>query len=364
MVDMKIAIAMSGGVDSSLAAYLLKEQGHDVFGLFMKNWEETRDDGSCHAQEDQHDAKAVCDKLGIACYTVNFTKEYWDGVFASFVSDLKEGLTPNPDVLCNKEIKFKALYDKAMKLGADKLATGHYCQTKDGQLFKGLDPSKDQSYFLCSVSESALKNVLFPLGEFTKKQVRSMARKRGILVHDKKDSVGICFIGKRNFSQFIADYVPYQEGNIVLTDGTILGKHQGVAFYTIGQRKGLGIGGPGEAYFVVDKRLKTNELVVAQGTEHPALFSIALKAHNISWIGQAPTLPMELEAKIRYRSPCAACTVEALDDKTLFVTFKEPQRAITPGQSIVFYSNQLCLGGATILSKEIVTKKMASPALV
>ncbi|PCI77292.1 tRNA 2-thiouridine(34) synthase MnmA [Candidatus Aerophobetes bacterium] len=349
MVSMKIAIAMSGGVDSSLAAYLLQKEGHDVFGLFMKNWEETRPDGTCHAQEDQHDAQRVCAQLGIACYTVNFTKQYQEKVFSSFLTDLKAGLTPNPDILCNKEIKFKVLYDKAMSLGADKLATGHYCREENGKLLKGLDPSKDQSYFLYAIKKHILSNVLFPIGHLEKTEVRKKAKESGIAVHSKKDSMGICFIGKRNFSEFISQYLPYQEGDAVLPDGTLVGKHRGTAFYTIGQRKGLGIGGPGDAYFVVDKDIKNNKIIVAQGKNHPALFAPTLIANQVSWIGEAPSLPFDAEAKIRYRSPAEKCTVSE-DNGNLLVTFEKPQRAITAGQSVVFYQGSVCLGGAIITS--------------
>ncbi len=348
MVFMKIAIAISGGVDSALAAYLLKEQGHDVFGLFMKNWEETKADGSCHAEEDQSDAEAVCDKIGIPCHTVNFTNEYRDRVFALFLKDLEAGLTPNPDILCNKEIKFKTLYEKALALGADKLATGHYCRQERGKLLTGLDPTKDQSYFLYTLKQELLKErVLFPIGNLEKTEVRSMAKERGLIVHDKKDSVGICFIGKRNFTEFISKYLPYKEGNMILPDGKVVGKHRGVAFYTIGQRKGLGIGGEGEAYFVTGKNIETNELMVAQGQDHPSLFKQSLIARDLSWVGEAPNLPLKITAKIRYRTPAAPCLVESIPEGVK-VTFEAPQRAVTAGQSIVFYRDDECLGGGII----------------
>lgn len=348
MYFMKIAIAISGGVDSALAAYLLKEQGHDVFGLFMKNWEETKPDGSCHAQEDQADAEAVCEKMGIPCYTVNFTKEYRDRVFASFLTDLKAGLTPNPDILCNREIKFKSLYEKAVMLGADKLATGHYCRQVEGKLLKGLDPSKDQSYFLYTLKKALLESrVLFPIGHLEKTQVRQMAKERGLVVHNKRDSVGICFIGKRNFSEFISQYLPYQEGNMVSHEGKVLGTHHGVAFYTIGQRKGLGIGGEGDAYFVVGKNIQTNELIVAQGKDHPTLFTNTLTANKLSWVDKAPSLPYKCTAKVRYRAIDMPCLIEA-DGEGVKVRFDQPERAVTAGQSIVFYAGQECLGGGII----------------
>lgn len=350
----KIFVAMSGGVDSSVSALLLKEQGHEVVGLFMKNWEETLSDGSCTAAQDQEDAFKVCRQLDIPCYTVNFTKEYWDNVFVAFLEDLKQGLTPNPDILCNREIKFKVLFEKALSLGADFLATGHYCRTESSpngtKLLKGLDPFKDQSYFLHAVSSNVLDKVLFPVGALPKQQVRDLARKHNILTAEKKDSTGICFIGERNIKKFLQNYIAYQPGLIESVEGKILGEHEGVAFYTIGQRKGLKIGGAGLPWFVVGKDINRNVVLVAQGDDHPALYADSLTATEIHWISTPPTLPFKCTTKIRYRQADQECIIEKIEDGRTLVRFTIPQRAITPRQSIVFYSGDECLGGGFIQS--------------
>lgn len=340
-----VVIGMSGGVDSSVSAHLLKEMGYNVIGLFMKNWED--ESGTCNATQDFDDANRVAEVLDIPLYTVNFVQEYWDRVFAGFIKDLEAGLTPNPDVLCNREIKFDCLLEKARALDADFLATGHYCQIANGQLLKGADPLKDQSYFLHAIEGKVLNQVLFPIGHLPKSAVREMAKNKGLSTHAKKDSTGICFIGKRNFKDFISKYIPYQSGNFENTRGEVLGQHDGAAYYTIGQRKGLGIGGPGDAWFVVDKNIERNVVIIEQGSDHPALYAKALHASKPHFIGAFPSFPMRCSAKIRYRQEDQPCLVEKQGD-LLVVTFDTPQRAITPGQSVVFYDGPLCLGGAHI----------------
>ena len=356
-----VIVGMSGGVDSSVAALLLIEQGYRVEGLFMKNWDE--DDGTeyCTAKADLADAQAVCDRIGIKLHTANFAAEYWDRVFEHFLAEYQAGRTPNPDILCNKEIKFKAFLDYAIVLGADYIATGHYARARqngDGiaQLLKGLDPNKDQSYFLHAVGGAQIAKTLFPVGELPKPAVREIARKHGLVTHDKKDSTGICFIGERRFKDFLQRYLPAQPGIIEDVDGRALGEHHGLMYHTIGQRQGLGIGGvhgAGEQpWYVVEKDLARNVLVVAQGTDHPRLFKQALRLSEIHWIsGTAPALPHRLKAKTRYRQPDQDCTLEAVADGFV-VHFDVPQRAVTPGQSCVFYDaandGEVCLGGAVI----------------
>jgi tRNA-uridine 2-sulfurtransferase len=346
-----VVVGMSGGVDSSVSALLLKQQGFNVIGLFMKNWEETDSDGQCHSAEDYEDVIRVCEALEIPYYSVNFVKEYWDNVFSHFVEELKLGYTPNPDVLCNREIKFQALFAKALEIGGDFLATGHYCQAQDGKLLKGADPLKDQTYFLNTVKKEVLEKVLFPIGHIPKTEVRALAEEHGLATAKKKDSTGICFIGKRNFKEFISKYIPYNKGPFLTLDGKKLGEHEGMAYYTTGQRKGLGIGGPGEAWFVVDKDPKKNIVYLAQGEEHPSLYSYELTADEISWVGEAPSFPLTCKAKIRYRQPEEECIVTKLDANTLHVKFLHPQRAITLRQSVVFYDGDVCLGGSMIASK-------------
>jgi tRNA-specific 2-thiouridylase len=353
----KVIVGMSGGVDSSVAAFLLQQQGFQVEGLFMKNWEE--DDGTeyCTAKEDLADAQSVCDSLGIHLHSANFSAEYWDNVFEHFLKEYAAGRTPNPDVLCNREIKFKAFLEYANELGADYIATGHYVrkQTSNSNTFllKGLDNNKDQSYFLCEVNEACLKRSLFPVGELDKSEVRAIAAKLNLRTHDKKDSTGICFIGERKFKDFLEQYIPAQPGNIETTDGDVIGKHGGLMFYTYGQRQGLGIGGLqnyNEApWYVVNKDLEKNVLLVAQGSENKTLFSSRLIASTPSWINEVPAdLPLRCTAKIRYRQADQACQITALDKGLLQVDFDQPQRAVTPGQYVVFYQDERCLGGSII----------------
>jgi tRNA-specific 2-thiouridylase len=352
-----VIVGMSGGVDSSVSAFLLKQQGYRVIGMFMKNWDEKDAAGNCPAAQELEDVIRVCTHLDIPYYSVNFVKEYWDNVFTHFLEDYRAGFTPNPDILCNREIKFKVLLEKALELGADFLATGHYCQTRDletgdRQLLRGLDPGKDQSYFLHAVTEKALKKVLFPVGGMPKKEVREIARQNGIPTAEKKDSTGICFIGKRDFKEFLSNYLPITPGNFEDLEGNVVGKHDGIAYYTIGQRKGMGIGGPGEAWFVIDKDIERNVVILAQGTDHPNLFSSHAVATELTWIsGREPALPFNCTAKVRYRQPDQPCTITRIEEGKAFITFHVPQRAVTPGQAIVFYDGEACLGGGRIIQR-------------
>jgi tRNA-specific 2-thiouridylase len=355
----RVVVGLSGGVDSAVAALRLLEQGYAVEALFMKNWDEDDQAGHCPAAEDLADAESVAQQLGIKLHRISFSTEYWDRVFAYFLAEYRAGRTPNPDVMCNKEIKFRAFLDYAVSLGADFVATGHYARIErdtDGlHLCKGRDPDKDQSYFLHLLDQSQLARSLFPLGELHKTDVRSMAAAAGFQNHAKKDSTGICFIGERKFSEFLAQYLPAQPGAIVDLDGTVIGQHRGLMFHTQGQRQGLGIGGrhgdSGEPWYVVDKDLEHNRLIVVQGKNHPAQFHPALRAETAHWIDVTPPdLPLRCQAKIRYRQADQACTVRSETDSTLHVSFDSPQRAITPGQAIVFYQNERCLGGATIVA--------------
>ncbi len=353
---MTIMVGLSGGVDSSVAALRLIEQGHRVEGLFMKNWEEDDSSEYCSAAEDLADATAVAQTLGIKLHTVNFSSEYWDRVFSHFLDEYRAGRTPNPDVLCNREIKFKAFLDYALQLGAKAIATGHYAGIEkhdDGyQLIRAKDDNKDQTYFLYLLNQHQLSHARFPLWDIDKTDVRAMALKAGLQTHNKKDSTGICFIGERRFGDFLSQYLPAQPGNIETPEGEKLGTHQGLMYYTIGQRQGLGIGGvkgSGETpWFVAAKDLQRNVLIAVQGKQHPLLFAPALLAKQIHWIAQPPRLPMRCLARCRHRQPLQPCSVTLQEHDTLHVAFDEPQRAITPGQAIVFYQQQVCLGGATI----------------
>ena len=352
----KVIVGISGGVDSSVTALELLNQGHNVEALFMKNWDE--DDGTeyCTARTDLEDAMRVCDKLNVELHTVNFAQQYWDNVFEHFLAEYNAGRTPNPDVLCNREIKFKVFADYAEKLGADFIATGHYARTShtsDGtRLLKGLDHNKDQSYFLHAVSNQQLAKTLFPIGEMEKSAVRAIAKKADLVTHDKKDSTGICFIGERRFKDFLERYLPANPGPIIDDNGNPMGKHSGLMFHTIGQRQGLGIGGVANAaqapWYVAEKRLEDNTLIVVQGNQHALLFTNSLTAIDSHWIGEKPELPLKCKAKTRYRQEDQACTITSDDNGQLSVEFDEPQRAITPGQYIVFYSDDHCLGGAVI----------------
>ena len=352
-----IVVGMSGGVDSSVTALLLKEQGYNVVGLFMKNWEEKNANGVCTATQDYDDVRRVCDKIGIPYYSVNYSKEYYERVFEYFLDSYKKGWTPNPDVLCNREIKFGPFLDQALRLGADKVATGHYAKLdQDGDNFllkKARDKNKDQSYFLHQLRQDQLRYAMFPLQDLTKPQVRELAKKAGLITATKKDSTGICFIGERNFKQFLSQYLPNQPGEIKSTTGVSLGKHDGLMYYTLGQRRGLGIGGvansTGEAWFVVDKDLTTNTLIVTQGDES-SLYSAGLIARDCNWI---PKLPIQKEfhcyAKFRYRQADQKVKVQILDDDSMRLVFAEPQKAITLGQYAVLYDeDENCLGGGEI----------------
>lgn len=349
----RVVVGMSGGVDSSVAALILKRQGYDVVGIFMKNWDEEDENGVCTATEDYEDVQRVCDQIGIPYYTVNFTKEYWERVFSVFLEEYKKGRTPNPDILCNKEIKFAAFLDFAKKLDADYLATGHYAQIRheDGKpiLLRAADASKDQSYFLAAVSGGQLQDVLFPIGDMQKKDLRQLAIDEGLYTAKKKDSTGICFIGERNFKRFLQQYLPAQPGEMQTPTGEVVGRHDGLMYYTLGQRRGLGIGGrgTGDPWFVIGKDLEKNVLLVEQG-ETDRLLSSALLASNPNWIsGKEPGKSFDCTAKFRYRQSDQAVHVD-LENDLVRVTFDEKQRAVTPGQWVVFYDGEVCLGGAVI----------------
>jgi tRNA-uridine 2-sulfurtransferase len=351
-----VVVGMSGGVDSSVSALLLKEQGFRVIGMFMKNWEDLDENGVCPAVTDYEDVARVCEQIDIPYYSVNFVKEYQERVFAHFLNEFEAGYTPNPDILCNREIKFKVLLDKALELGADFLATGHYCRTKkeneEPMLLKGLDPGKDQSYFLYAVQPDALMQTLFPVGGLHKNEVREYARKHGLSTSEKKDSTGICFIGERKFKQFLSQYIPGKPGNFEDLQGNVIGRHDGAAYYTPGQRKGLGIGGPGEAWFVVGKDIARNVVYLAQGSKHPALFCDELVATDLNWISPEgpPKLPYVCKSKVRYRQPDQDCVINRIENGKAYVSFAVPQRAVTVRQSIVFYDGIKCLGGGMIHS--------------
>ena len=353
----KVIVGMSGGVDSSVSALLLIQQGYQVEGLFMKNWDE--DDGNeyCTAKDDLADAQSVCDKLGIILHTANFAAEYWDNVFEYFLEEYKAGRTPNPDILCNREIKFKVFLEYAEVLGAAFIATGHYVRRVDvngkTQLLKGLDNNKDQSYFLHAVGGLEISKTLFPVGELEKPEVRRLAEEFDLITHNKKDSTGICFIGERRFKDFLQQYLPAQPGKIITPDGEAIGDHSGLMYHTIGQRQGLGIGGVKgsneEPWYVAAKKLDTNELLVVQGGQHELLFSRSLKSAKPDWVnGEPETKVFRCMAKTRYRQPDQACSVTIDSEGLVDVVFDEPQRAVTPGQSVVFYEGENCLGGGVI----------------
>ena len=354
----KVIVGMSGGVDSSVSAWLLQQQGYQVEGLFMKNWEEDDGEEYCTAADDLADAQAVCDKLGMKLHKVNFAAEYWDNVFEHFLAEYKAGRTPNPDILCNKEIKFKAFLEFAAEdLGADYIATGHYVRRQDSngrsQLLRGLDGNKDQSYFLYTLSHQQIAQSLFPVGELSKPEVRRIAEQLELVTAKKKDSTGICFIGERKFRDFLGRYLPAQPGAIVTVDGVTVGEHQGLMYHTLGQRKGLGIGGMKESnddpWYVVDKDVAANRLIVAQGADHPRLMSVGLIAQQLHWVDRQPlTAPLQCVVKTRYRQEDIPCVIAPLDDDRIEVRFEQPVAAVTPGQSAVFYLGEVCLGGGII----------------
>ena len=353
----KVVVGMSGGVDSSVSAYLLKEQGYDVVGVFMKNWEEKDKDGHCMAEQDYEDVVKVCEQLDIPYYSINFEKEYWDKVFTYFLDEYKKGRTPNPDIMCNKEIKFKVFLEYAYDLGADFVATGHYARTADSEdgklLLRGLDNNKDQTYFLSQLNQNQIKDILFPIGDLQKSEVREIAQKINLATAKKKDSTGICFIGERNFKEFLNKYLAAQKGKMIDLEGNIKGEHQGLVHYTIGQRHGLGIGGSkdndGEAWYVCGKDLKKNILYVCQGFHHEALYSNSLLASSLSFTTNK-NMPdtFSCSAKFRYRQADTKVKVKILENKKVEVIFDEPVRAVTPGQAVVFYQDEVCLGGAII----------------
>ncbi len=355
----RVVVGMSGGVDSSVSALLLKQQGYDVVGVFMKNWDESDDSGVCTATEDYEDVKKVADKIGIPYYAINFEKEYWERVFQYFLGEYKKGRTPNPDVMCNKEIKFKSFLDFAMKLDADYIAMGHYAKTyKDDRgivhMMRPKDGNKDQTYFLSQLSQKQLSKVIFPLADLTKPQVRTIAEKYGLATAKKKDSTGICFIGERNFNKFLSEFLPAKAGEMVTPDGKVVGQHAGLMYYTIGQRSGLGLGSTKEStapWFVVGKDLKNNRLIVEQGYDSDLLYSDQLVASGMSFFTGQPDHDFDLHcsAKFRYRQPDVGVTLHYhAKDNTATIDFDEPARAVTPGQALVLYHGEECLGGGTI----------------
>ncbi|QMS85707.1 tRNA 2-thiouridine(34) synthase MnmA [Candidatus Xianfuyuplasma coldseepsis] len=362
----RVVVGLSGGVDSSVAAALLKEQGYDVIGLFMRNWDSTTnndilgnptiDDDICPQEIDYQDAEKVANKLGVPIFRVDFIKEYWDNVFTYFLDEYKKGRTPNPDILCNKYIKFDAFIEHAKQFNPDYIAMGHYARVEHGdhpKLLRGIDNNKDQTYFLSQLTEKQLSHTLFPVGELTKQEVRDIAHKYDLATKDKKDSTGICFIGERDFNRFLANYLPSQSGNMITEDGDVLNTHQGLMYYTIGQRKGLGIGGSNQydnkPWFVIGKNLETNDLIIGQGFHHPVLYSDSCIVEDVNLINlKRFEGPLYCTAKFRYRQQDHPVTIEFNDDDTLQVTFEQDIRAITPGQAAVFYDGEVCLGGGFI----------------
>lgn len=351
--NVRVVVGMSGGVDSSVTALLLKQQGYDVVGVFMKNWDDTDENGVCTATEDFKDVVKVCNQIGIPYYSVNFEKEYWDKVFTYFLDEYKKGRTPNPDVMCNKEIKFKMFLDYALSIGADYVATGHYARVRTingrTELLRGVDNNKDQTYFLNQLTSDVLEKIMFPLGHLQKNEVRKIALENGLATATKKDSTGICFIGKRDFKTFLSEYLPAQPGEMQTLSGEVKGMHDGLMYHTIGQRHGLGIGGEGEPWFVVGKNLEENVLYVEQGGEHTALYATSLVASELNWVNEETLQPtFTCTAKFRYRQQDSEVTVTLLDNNQVRVDFSQLERAITPGQAVVFYDGDICLGGGTI----------------
>jgi len=343
-----VVVGMSGGVDSSVTALLVKMMGYKTIGIFMKNWEEDDENGRCQSEKEYEDVVAVAEQLDIPYFSINFVDEYKEKVFQHFLDEYEAGFTPNPDILCNREIKFKVFFNKAKELGANYLATGHYCQNVDGKLIKGRDTNKDQTYFLYTMQGDVLKDVLFPIGGLEKKIVRKIAHDFDLATATKKDSTGICFIGERNFKNFLSKYLSEQKGNFIrLDDGKIMGPHDGYCFYTNGQRKGLGLGGPGGPWFVADKDRDTNTVYVVEGEKHPALYCEFIECDELSWVHNKPEFPLKCMAKIRYRQADQSCTVTETKDG-LKVEFDSPQRAAAMRQSIVFYYGETCLGGGMI----------------
>jgi tRNA-specific 2-thiouridylase len=371
MSGKRVIVGMSGGVDSSVAALLLKQQGYEVSGLFMKNWEDDDTGEYCAAREDLVDAVAVAEKIGIEIDVVNFSAEYKEKVFSLFLREYQAGRTPNPDVLCNAEIKFRSFLDHAVGLGADWIATGHYAQVRESegrhQLLKAEDGTKDQSYFLYRLDQAQLARTLFPLGTLYKRDVREIARRAGLAVHDKKDSTGICFIGERPFREFLNRYLPDNPGEVRTPEGKLVGRHHGLMFHTIGQRQGLGIGGSrdgaGEPWYVAAKDMRGNRLIVVQGHDHPALLADRLTALDLNWVsGAPPHCNWVYTAKTRYRQKDAACTLVAAGAERCVIEFAEPQWAVTPGQSVVLYESRVCLGGGIIESGERMREDLAVSA--
>ena len=353
---MRVVVGMSGGVDSSVAALLMKRAGHEVIGVFMKNWEEKDENGVCTSERDWADVRSVCEALDIPYYSVNFAKQYYERVFEHFLSEYRKGRTPNPDVLCNREIKFNVFLDFAERLGAEKLVTGHFANIDrvDGEyrLLRAKDENKDQTYFLYMLGQRALSKALFPVGNLTKAEIRDIAREAGLPVSEKKDSTGVCFIGERNFKQFLSGFLPARPGDMVTPEGKVVGRHDGLMYYTLGQRRGLGIGGGGngQRWFVLGKDLEHNRLIVSQG-EDDALFSRSATGSELTWLAERPPVaegePLDCQVRLRHRQPLQDCRLTLWGGKA-HMAFATPQRAVTPGQSAVFYQGQVCLGGAIV----------------